>query len=168
MVNIALQLPNITIHTAVKCHLIYHVPLWFACLTKLSTCFECSCVRHPLLANCFPPHCSDYPFLKSAPPAVSFSSRWCLCCLEGFALSCWCSVNQPLRALSILHLYTCVGSKLQYFCDLTISLGMVLDYTRFRFLFIEIVWWFAWEWKVLFRNSLFNNSASVVYGEPQS
>lgn len=136
-------MPNVTIHTPVICRLIYHVPLWFTCLTKLSTCFEHCSVRHQLLANCFPPCCSDYHFLKSVPPAVSFSSRWCLSCLEGIALSCW------LRALSILHLYMCVGSKLQYFCDLTFSLGMVLDYTRFRFFvcfffFIEAVWWFAW------------------------
>lgn len=86
MVNIALKLPNVTIHTAVICHLIYHGPLWFTCLIKLSTCFDHFSVRHQLLANCFLPFCSDYHFLKSTPPAVSSSSCRCLSCLG----CCWC------------------------------------------------------------------------------
>lgn len=123
----------------------YHVPLWFTCLTELSACFEHFFVKHQLLADCFLPYCSDYHFLKPAPLDFSFSLPWCLSCLEGITLSCWHSLNQPLGALGILHLCMYVCSKGQYFCDLTISLVMALDYTGFQFLCIVTVWKFVCE-----------------------
>ena len=122
-------------HTSAICLLIYRVPSWFTCLPKLLTCFEHFSVKHQLLADCFPPCCSDYHIFKSAFPAVSFSSRWCLSSLEGIALSCWRTVNQQLHSPSLN-----VWPKLKYFCDLTTSLGMAPDYARlysFGFLFIE-------------------------------
>lgn len=106
------------------------------------------------------PYCSDYHFLKPAPPAVSFTSRWCLSCLEGIAWSCWHPVNQPL---GILHLYIYVCSKCRYFCDLTISLGMALDYTIFRFFIYSNSLVICLGKNVLFRNFILKNSTKLYF-----